>query len=284
MCISSGLIVIDSTVRLAISGCCHHPHYKMNHTHSRIESLKTMIGLEEHRAQLQQELDSVVERLTNLYATVTTLGVDAHFSYPAAKAVEPVIPRRRGRPTGSKKSANSLSVNSVKAEPVKESKAAAPGKRAKLKDKMFAILEAAGSQGVFVKNVAEKYGEDATKLYAWFSAADKRYPSVKKLGAGHYGWVGTNGKSPSVKQEKSADLPVARKLQPAATPSGRSPRGALTQRIFDELEASGSQGIAIGDLADKLGAQYKNISIWFATTGKNSGKVKKVARGVYALA
>jgi hypothetical protein len=42
--------------------------------------------------------------------------------------------------------------------------------------------------------------------------------------------------------------------------------------------------LKIKDLADKVGANYRNVSVWFVTTGKKYPKVKKVAPAHYRLA
>jgi hypothetical protein len=51
-----------------------------------------------------------------------------------------------------------------------------------------------------------------------------------------------------------------------------------------ELENAGSEGITVRDIAEKLGANYKNIYILFATTGKKNSQVKKVGPAQYRLA
>jgi hypothetical protein len=61
-------------------------------------------------------------------------------------------------------------------------------------------------------------------------------------------------------------------------------RGQLSATIMEALKAAGSNGITVTALADKLGAKYKNIYIWFATTGKKKPDVKKIAPATYRLA
>ncbi len=66
--------------------------------------------------------------------------------------------------------------------------------------------------------------------------------------------------------------------------SGKGPkRGQVSANILGALKAAGSQGITVADLASKLGANYKNIYVWFATTGKKH-PIKKLAPATYCLA
>ena len=37
------------------------------------------------------------------------------------------------------------------------------------------------------------------------------------------------------------------------------------------------------DLAERLGAKYKNVYIWFATTGKKYPNIKRIAPATYQL-
>ena len=82
---------------------------------------------------------------------------------------------------------------------------------------------------------------------------------------------------------------VGRSLAPAApTPPVRgrkrkgAKRGQLSAGILSALQAAGSKGITVGDLATQLGANYKNIYVWFATTGKKH-PLKKLAPATYSL-
>lgn len=82
---------------------------------------------------------------------------------------------------------------------------------------------------------------------------------------------------------------VARNVAPAAPAApvrGRkrkgTKRGQLSAGILGALQAAGNKGITVGDLATQLGANYKNIYVWFATTGKKH-PLKKLAPATYCL-
>jgi hypothetical protein len=48
------------------------------------------------------------------------------------------------------------------------------------------------------------------------------------------------------------------------------------------LKAAGKEGVTVTDLAQKLGARYNNISIWFLRAGKKLKAIKKVGPARYA--
>ena len=78
---------------------------------------------------------------------------------------------------------------------------------------------------------------------------------------------------------------VAQAAPTAAVPRRKrkgAKRGQLSAGILSALQAAGSKGITVGDLATRLGANYKNIYVWFATTGKKH-PLKKLAPATYSL-
>lgn len=93
--------------------------------------------------------------------------------------------------------------------------------------------------------------------------------------------------------KSAASAPAA----PAAAPAkrGRKPgrragstaphsrRGELAEKITALLRQSGSGGISVKDISEKIGVPYKNVAIWFATTGKKNKAIKKVAPARYKI-
>jgi hypothetical protein len=59
--------------------------------------------------------------------------------------------------------------------------------------------------------------------------------------------------------------------------------GSLRDRILRELKSVGQKGITVKDLAHKLGTNYRNIFVWFVTTGKKNPAIKKVGEARYKL-
>ena len=246
----------------------------MKSNNLRIDRLKAMLALEERRANVQAELDSLTAKLTDLKDAL----FDGSAKAPAAEKVRKTAPGR-------------------KAAPVARKAATGRGNTAKgsLREKVLAALEAAGSEGIYVKELAQAIGTKPVNIHSWFHSNIQRNPSIQKLTGGHYRLVGDSkkdavkaAKTPkAAKATKVAKAPKTAKVAKApktasATKSG-SKRGALSTQILSTLEDAGAAGMSVLDIAANLDAKYKNIYIWFATTGKKNPSIKKVATATYAL-
>lgn len=91
-------------------------------------------------------------------------------------------------------------------------------------------------------------------------------------------------KAPAKTAPPKAPKPASK---PAAKPAGKTSkgfqRGALVDNILAALKAAGAKGATIKDLSAKFGAPYRNIQVWFATTGKKHKEIKKIAPATYRL-
>lgn len=219
----------------------------MKQLNPRIERLKTMMSLEEKRSALQGELAAIQQQLANLQKRL--FDDSAVAEEPAAKS-------------------------SVK---VKYS-ASKRARRGALSENILAALSSAGEAGIRVKDLASSIGVKAANIHSWFQSTAKRHPSIKKLAAGVYGLDGNA--APVVATPARTEA----KAKPAEKKSRTGKRGALAEKIVSILEAAGSDGITIKEIAAKVGAEYRNISIWFATTGKKNAKIKKLGPAHYKLA
>lgn len=79
-----------------------------------------------------------------------------------------------------------------------------------------------------------------------------------------------------------------KKARTVSTKSGRKSarrgkRGAVKELILAGLKEAGEAGIAVKHLAAKLGIKPQNIHVWLHTTGKKTGLVKALGKGVYRL-
>lgn len=264
----------------------------MQNPNSRIERLKELLGLEEQREKLQREIDSLTARMQSLQGNLFNGGSSAE----TAEA-----PRRRGRPAAAQ-ATSTASVASTAARTVAPK--AGRGKRMKrgqLKDQIVNALHAAGNAGVRVTELAKALGIKPVNIHSWFHSALNRYPQIKKLVGGHYRLEGklegASESEPAAKKGRGPRVSAATKTaKPASQPArsagrGRSSgekshskRGELSAKVLSELQGAGAKGITVKDLSEKIGAPYKNIYIWFATTGKKNPKVKKVGPAQYRLA
>ena len=143
---------------------------------------------------------------------------------------------------------------------------------------MFRALEAAGSAGVRVRDLAATLGKKAANIHSWFKDAVKRFP-IKKIGKAHYRIEGELPKS-ALAGPKAKGKPGGRKK---GSTRPLSKRGELAAKIMAELTAAGKDGVKVADLSAKLGAKRRNLFIWFATTGRKNTAIKKVGESHYVL-
>lgn len=64
------------------------------------------------------------------------------------------------------------------------------GKRGAIKEKIIAELQAAGKNGLHMKDLASKLGVKVTNLSVWFFSTGKKIKEIKKLAPATYGWNG----------------------------------------------------------------------------------------------
>jgi hypothetical protein len=251
----------------------------MKSNNTRIARLREMLTLEEQRSRLQTELDSLVVRISELK--------DGLFDQSSGS--QESSPQSNGK-------------SKATAKPVRKSGGRAP--RGALKEQIMTALQAAGAAGVQVKELAEAIGTKAVNIHSWFHSTIKRNPEIKKISGGHYRLHGGGTSQSSQQKSSNADQASAgrksakssRTEAPTAKAGsgsnsakkskaqGAPKRGQLSSSILEELKASGKQGITLQELSDKIGAKYKNLSIWFSTTGKKNPSVQKVGPARYRLA
>jgi len=82
-----------------------------------------------------------------------------------------------------------------------------------------------------------------------------------------------------------APAPLAAQKAPAKPAKSKKAKGGksggLKEKILALLEAAGSAGLRVKEIAAKLGSKPGNISVWFSTTGKKL--TTKVEPGRYAV-
>lgn len=221
----------------------------MSQTSPRIVHLKSLLALEEKRTALQEQIDDIEQQILSIRDQV--LGT-APATNAVTRAVRKVV-AKGGR-----------------------------AQRGALKAQIMTALESAGHTGVRVAELAEALGTKAANLHAWFHATAKRMPNIVKVAGGHYRLNGHSAK-PAAAAPVAAKAPKA-KAKGGRKAAGKSKRGALSENVMAALGEAGSEGISIKDLSDKVGSNYRNVAVWFATTGKKNPKIKKVAPATYKLA
>ena len=158
------------------------------------------------------------------------------------------------------------------AKPVHKAASKGRAKRGALKARIMTALEMAGQTGVRVTELSSALGTKAANLHAWFHATAKRIPNIIKIAGGHY------------RLNNHAPKPAPTSVKTKARKAGKAKRGGLTDNIMAGLSGAGSSGVTIKVLAEKAGTNYRNVAVWFATTGKKNPKIKKLAPATYKLA
>lgn len=241
----------------------------MKHLAIRIANLKEMIALEEKRDSIQEQISTIDQRLATIQDQLYGAG-----ALPAIVAKQPKL-IAKGKRKG----------------------------RGELKGQILEILQAAGKAGASVKEIAGRIGVKAVNVHSWFSANLKKMSGIKKIGAARY-LLNETSVIPSklTKKAKTPKAPKAKKakevkkadkqtktskkgktVKAVKVVKNRAVRGQLKEQILGELKNAGASGITIKDLAAKLNANYKNVYIWFVTTGKRIAGIKKVGPAQYKL-
>ncbi len=217
----------------------------------RINLYKEAMGLEEQRAQLQEQLDGILSKLSEIKGKLFDEDGFVRSSFGGSASVSRTSSGRAARGA--------------------------------LKVQILRALTAAGSSGVKVKELAATLGVKSTNIHSWFQTSGKRIPVIKKIGEARYRLEGAltdaDLEGPAIKKNKSVRSGSKRSTRP------NSKRGELAGRVVEALKNAGESGITVKELAAKLGIEnYKNLFIWFSTTGKKNNAIKKIAKARYAFA
>lgn len=127
--------------------------------------------------------------------------------------------------------------------------------------------------------------EKKIKLAADLAGIEAQIEAVKSKVVGGGTAPVKAAKAPKAAKAAAA-APAKAKAAPAPAAGGkkRGKYGQVSEDILAVLKAAGKEGIAIKDLAVKAKRPEGSVRVWLATTGKKTKGLKKVSRGVYALA
>ncbi|MFA7345171.1 MAG: hypothetical protein WC003_12780 [Terrimicrobiaceae bacterium] len=143
----------------------------MDIKHITSESLRRLLGLTDKKEQLVKAVADVEDQIANALKGVATATVEA------AEAVTPFKPAKKaGKAKGNK-----------------------PGG---LKERILALLEAAGEEGVRVKDIAAKLAAKPGSISVWFSTTGKNITT--KVEPGRYAAKGDAKAVATPKASKSA--------------------------------------------------------------------------------
>lgn len=260
-------------------------------TKSRKTQLKTLISLEEERGQLLEKLQKVTSDIRSLQNDFHQEAEGAVASAPAPKAK--VVGRQR-RGGLRDQVLGALSAAGAKGISVRELAALINTKPANIHSWFSSNLtKVAGLEKVGearyalsangkapAKSAAKakpaKPAKAAPKAAAKAPAAPKKQPAKAAKAP-----KATKAPAPKAAAKPAKAAPAAKSTKPLTGPARR---GELKDLVLAQLGKAGKEGITIKELAEATGAKYKNLYIWFVTTGKRIGGIEKVGPAKYRLA
>jgi predicted transcriptional regulator with HTH domain len=217
----------------------------------RMESLKELIQLEQTRLNLAGSLNSVLERIHFLQSDLlqSAQSVQNQFRADAASA------QREGQ-QGSKRRM----------------------RRGELRGRIVGFLREAGSRGARVREIADALGMKPVNIHSWFHTATQRFPQLKRFGPGRY-------RLESELQEADLETPAnpKKRRNRALRQAPRSKRGEVSKRILEVLENADPEGIRVAEIAEKVGANYRNVHVWLSSIGKRNPRIIRSGRGIYRM-
>ena len=165
----------------------------MDIKHITSDSLRRLLSLTDKKAQLIKAVSDVEDQIAKALKGAATTTLDV------AEAVTPFKPAKKGKAS-------------------KKSRGTKPGG---LKERILALLEAAGDEGVRVKDIAAKLASKPGNIAVWFSTTGKKI--TKKIEPGRYA-VKSAGKTaaPTKPSTKTTRKPRKAKRKSGITPAGRA--------------------------------------------------------------
>ena len=217
----------------------------------RMESLKELIQLEQTRLNLAGSLNAVLERIHFLQSDLLQSAQSAQNQFRA----EVDSASKEGQP-GSKRRM----------------------RRGELRSRIVDFLREAGTHGARVREIADALGMKPVNIHSWFHTATQRFPQLKRFGPGRY-------RLESELQE--ADLETAthpkKRRNRSLRQASRSKRGEVSKRILEVLENADPEGIRVAEIAEKVGANYRNVHVWLSSIGKRNPRIIRSGRGIYRM-
>ena len=105
----------------------------------------------------------------------------------------------------------------VKASGVNTNSRKAADTQGSLKQRVVALLKAAGAGGALVTDLASALGLPPANLHVWFSTTGKKNPSINKVARGRYAW------HRAAKVAEHVEGPAAGEAEPAPTEAVAAP-------------------------------------------------------------
>lgn len=159
----------------------------MDIKHITSQSLRRLLSLTEKKDKLIKGVEELETEIAKTLKGVATSVVEV---------AEVIVPPKRARKTKA-------------------------GKAGGLKDRILDLLDAAGEEGLRVKEIAEKLGSKASNISVWFSTTGKKH--TRKIKPGRYAAKG------SAKKAATGAKPAKAKKKSRLSAAGRARIAAATK-------------------------------------------------------
>ena len=200
------------------------------------QSLLRLLALAEKKEELLSLVDNIDAAIIATLRGGVSVEVVEIASAPASAAAAPA-------PVAALK---------APAKPAKAKKAKGR-KSGGLKEKILALLDAAGDEGLRVKDIAVKLGSKPANISVWFSTTGKDITT--KVEPGRYAVKGTKTAAVAAKPAK-ADKPAKAKKKSGISPEGRA-KLAANMKARWAAKRAGKPAAKIGKPAKKGGKLSK---------------------------
>lgn len=136
-------------------------------------------------SKLVEAKEELLQKIADLDVQIEGIaGGEAPASKPAAKTA-----RKARKVKAAKKAGVAKAVKAPKAKKAAKAKGGPRGSHGALRDKIMAELEAAGGNGVRVKDLADKLGIKTANISVWFYTTGAKNKSIKKIAPATYALV-----------------------------------------------------------------------------------------------
>jgi hypothetical protein len=220
----------------------------------RMESLKELIQLEQTRINLTGSLQGVLDRIEKLQSGLVHSTQAVPLTFNTGNDSQPFK-----APQGGPKLRQRMG-------------------RGELRNRIVEILRKAGAQGARVREIADALGMKPVNIHSWFHTATQRIPELKRFGPGRYRLEGGPDSGPT----ETVPAVKARRKRSGGQ-SARNKRGEVSRRILEVLENADSDGIKVAEIAEKVGANYRNVHVWLSSIGKRNPRIVRAGRGLYRM-
>lgn len=175
--------------------------------------------------------------------------------------------------------------------PVARTASGKRNQRGAVKAAIVSLLQGAGKSGLSVRDIAGSIGAKYAHVFAWFYSTGAKIPEIKRVGPGRFAWLGSAGAPAKPAPKAAPAAKPATKAAPITKPAPKTPvkkqPGARVKvavakdTVIAMIKASGSKGITVMDMANRLKVNPQRIYTWFNAVGKKIREIKKIAPATY---